>query len=182
MNWVTPVIAVILACYGWWLIVQHAKYREAYELYASIISLLDQLVDEGKKAWVKNMENLDQHTELKFLLLLEAVEQRLNILILLYSNSGKSMTAIREQILQLRHYLTAVPIKLGTEISRSNGILRVTHGITSTLLNQNYQAIEKGRQRSVWIGSFVLLLCILIAAFGNLIADLLIDFVKQAIQ
>ena len=182
MNWITPIIAVILASYGWWLIVQHAKYREASELYASIISVLAQLAEEGKNAWEKYPENLDQHTELKFLLLLEAIEQRLGILKAHYSNLGKSLQPVQNQIWLLRHYLTAVPLKFGTEISRDNGILRLTHAMTSTLLDENYRYVGKGRRCSAWVGGFVLLLCILIALFGNFIIcqlDLFITYLKQ---
>ena len=167
MNWITPIIAVILACFGWWLFVQHAKYREVSELYSSIITALEQLAIDGKNAWEKNLEKLDQHTELKFLLQLKAVEQRLIILNSHYSNLGKSIQPAQNQIWLLRHYLTAMPLKFGTELSRDNGILRLTHAMASTLLDQNYSYVRKGRRGSAWIGSFVLILCIIIALFGN---------------
>ena len=152
MNWTTPVIATVLACYGWWLIVQHAKYREASELYASVISLLERIATEGKNAWEKNPEQLDQHTELKFKLLLEAAEQRLCILKLHYSNLGQSLSHFQDQILLLRHYLTAVPLKSEPEINRSNGILQQTHTMASHLLNENYRYVGKERRRSARFG------------------------------
>lgn len=181
MNWITPVIAVILACYGWWLIVQHAKHREASELYASIISVLEQLANEGKNAWEKDPEKLDQHTELKFLLLLEAIEQRLSILKTRYSKLSNSIQPVQEQIWLLRHYLTAVPLKIGKGLSRGNGILQLTHTMTSTLLDENYHYFGKGRRYSAGIGGFVLILCILIAVFGTYI-DCFIDFLPKLLD
>ena len=182
MNWTTPVIATILAGYGWWLIVQHAKYREASELYASIILLLEQLATEGKNAWEKNPTKLDQHAELKFLLLLEAVEQRLRIIRSHYSNLGKSKLPSQEQIWRLRHFLTAVPLKFETEISRSNGILRLTYIMISYLLDENYRYVGKGRQCSAWVGVFILILCVLIALSADFMDsqfELLLSSLKE---
>jgi len=169
MKWTPAIITAILASYGWWLVVEHAKFREASDLYASVISLLNGIASQGKEAWEKNSNKLDQHTELKFLLHLEAVEQRLGILKSHYRNLGKSISDLRSQITRLRHFLTATPLAFGTEKGRSNAIIRLTHTMTSQLLYENYCHISKGRKRSLRVGLFVLVLCVLVAFFTDFI-------------
>jgi len=113
MKWTPAIITAILASYGWWLVVEHAKFREASGLDASVISRRNRIASQGKEAWEKNSNKLDQHTELKFLLNLEAVEQLLGILKSHYRNLGKSISDLRSQITRLMHFLTAVPFAFG---------------------------------------------------------------------
>jgi len=79
----------------------------------SALSLLNGIASQGKEAWEKNSSKLGQHTELKFLLRLEAVEQRLSMLKSHYRNLGKSISDLRSQITRLMHFLTAVPFAFG---------------------------------------------------------------------
>ena len=132
------------------MVVQHAKFREASCLYASAISLLNEIAIQGKEAWEKSSRNLDQHAELKFLLHLEAVEQRLGILKSHYGNLGKSILDLRSQITRLQHFLTAVSLALGKKISRSNGILRLTHTMTQPIVVRELSSHKERAATFIW--------------------------------
>jgi len=140
----TPIVAFALAAYGWHLVTQLAKRREAYDLYASAQSLLEQLDADGRHAWKNHPQFLDNYTEQKLLSKTIALEQRLELLRKHYGYPANVPEITNQQMFDLRKLLTAAPDLLsGEERDRTIAIHRLTAEMVSILLEQNYAYINK---------------------------------------
>jgi len=140
----TPIVALALAAYGWHLVTQLAKRREAYDLYASAQSLLEQLDADGRRAWKSHPQFLDDYTEQKLLSKTIALEQRLELLRKHYGHPANVPEITNQQMFDLRKLLTAAPDLLsGEERDRTIAIHRLTAEMVSILLEQNYAYINK---------------------------------------
>lgn len=157
-----PLIAVGLAIYGWWLVNRLAKSREAYDLHHSVILLLEQLVVDGKSAWGDRNEKLDNHTELKITSKVAAVEQRLALIQKHYRVRNGSTEDATRQIAELRRNLTISKDQMQKGEQRELAILRLTTVISSGLLEDNYKYMVAGRRSSLWTGTAVLLVLIML--------------------
>lgn len=155
MSWAPLLVTVFLACFGWFLIARLAQNREAYDLYTSLVSLVEKLGEEGTALWQSEREKLNQQEELRLKLRLAELEQRLGIIRKHYSHRKKTEIVTSKQIWQLRHYLTVAPIEYllgGSNVSRENGYFRGGRWLSgcvtkSTGRRDSYLDI-KGRYRS----------------------------------
>jgi len=144
MSFLMPIVALALAVYGWHLITQLAKRREAYDLYTSAQSLLEQLDADGRRAWKNHPQSLDDYTEQKLLSKTSALEQRLELLRKHYGYPADASKITNQQLSDLRKLLTAAPDLLsGEERDRTIAIHRLTAEMVSILLEQNYAYISK---------------------------------------
>ena len=142
MDWIMPIIVVVLAVYGWILIFWLAKRREAHDLYCSVISLLEQLEVEGEQAWSANLEPLAEYTELRLNSKLAAVEQRIGLIGKCYQ-SFENSDEITEEIGCLRQFLKVPSDSLPEGESRSTAIHRHTTELIRILLEADYAHINK---------------------------------------
>ena len=151
----TPLVAIGLAVYGWWLIHRLAKSREAYDLYGSVITLLEELLNDGENAWQTNPPQLDSHTELKLTAKLAAVEQRLGLIQKHYhAMPSPEQQTIEKEIAELRKNLTISQDQVRQEEPRETAILRLTTTIATKLLEESYRYIADGRRQwryAAWI-------------------------------
>ena len=139
---VSLALSTLLAIYGWRLITRLARRREAYDLYCSILSLLEQLDADGQRAWESCTDFLDEYTELKLLSKIADVEQRLRLIDKHYS-PGIPSKITSTDILELRRLLTTTSDLVPPEELRSVAIHRLTTTMISILLEENYQYITK---------------------------------------
>jgi len=140
---VMPVVAFALAAYGWHLITQLAKRREAHDLYGSVLSLLEQLDADGRDAWGGGRRvALDGYTEQKFLSKILAIEQRLGLIHKHYYPADPHGIA-SNQLWILREYLTAYPLKNSPEKSRTVAIHALIADMVGNLLEENYAYINQ---------------------------------------
>ena len=146
-GWVPLVVTVSLALYRWWLITQLAKRREAYDLYCSIISLLEQFEADGIKIWTNRLDDLDEYRELSLVSKIADVEQRLQVIQQYYRFRRKSEAAVIDsmQIANLRSYLTVSPDLVPDESTRHIHIHRLTTTMVRNLLEASYEDINKRR-------------------------------------
>ena len=144
--WLTPflmpVVAFGLAAYGWHLITQLAKRREAHDLYGSVLSLLEQLDADGQQAWSGGRGPLDGYTERKFLSKIMAIEQRLGLIHKHYYPADPHGVA-NKQLRTLREYITAYPLENPPEKSRTVAIHALIADMVGNLLEENYAYINK---------------------------------------
>ena len=174
MNWALPVITAILACYGWYLIVQLAKRREAYDLCISLVSLIEKLGEEGRVLWQSAPEKLEQHDEFRLKLRLAELEKRLSLLQKHYRNPNKPTIITSTQIWQLRNYLTVAPMEYfpeGSSMDRGNGIIQLTSAMTSNLLDYNYDYLNLGRSNSIRAGFLILAIISIVIALMSYFSD-----------
>ena len=162
ISTITPLVAIILATYGWWLINRLAKSREAHDLCSSAAVLLEQLAVDGSNAWKRNPPKLEDYTELQLVSKLAAVELRLNLIHNHYRIRGSPKESPVGKILELRRYLTITPDKLPDGENRNVAILRLTSDLVGDLLDQNYRYSARGRQNSRNAGFVVLMILVLI--------------------
>lgn len=140
---VMPVVAFALAAYGWHLITQLAKRREAHDLYGSVLSLLEQLDVDGRRAWGSDRRShLDEYTERKFLSKIIAIEQRLGLIHKHYYPADPHGIA-NKQLRILREYLTAYPLENPPEKSRTVAIHALIADMVGNLLEENYAYINQ---------------------------------------
>jgi len=139
---VMPVVAFALAAYGWHLITQLAKRREAHDLYGSVLALLEQLDADGRDAWGGGGRTLDGYTEQKFLSKILAIEQRLGLIHKHYYPADPHGIA-NNQLSILREYLTAYPLKNSPEKSRTVAIHALIADMVGNLLEENYAYINQ---------------------------------------
>lgn len=146
---------VILALYGWSLIKRLAKGREAFDLYSSVISTLEQIEDDATKAWAGNLKSLPEFTEIKLLAKVADIEQRLGLLDKHYRSNKKPAKDTAQRMLKLRQLLTkesdaeSESIFLAEEF-RIIEIHRLANTMISELLEENYDYINKLRQWSLF--------------------------------
>lgn len=149
MEWVitmwaiTTIVAVSLAIVGWQLINRLAKRREAYDLYCSVITLLEQLNIEGRTAWQKESKFLDEYTEWNLLSKVASAEQRIELI-----NKHYTPTEITSKhIHELRKYLTTTPdlfLDGGLQKETRHAVIhRQTTDMIGTLLDEIYMHINK---------------------------------------
>lgn len=148
LDWLTPfltpIVALALATYGWRLITQLAKRREAYDLYTSAQSLLEQLDTDGRCAWKNPSQPLNDYTEQKLLSKTIALEQRLELLRKHYGYPADAPKITNQQLSNLRKLLTAAPDLLSGDVrDRTIAVHRLTTQMVSILLEQNYAYINK---------------------------------------
>lgn len=143
MDWLPTIVAVFLAAYGWFVITWLAKCRAAYDIYCSVISLLEQLEIDGVKAWAASAEALDEYVEIKLLSKIACVEQRLNLIQKYYSSRNESTKITGTQIRELRRYLTTTPDLVPQGESRDVVIHYITNNMISILLEESYEHINK---------------------------------------
>ena len=146
MHWVMPIIAILLAFYGWYLITQLAKRREAYELYSSVVSLLEKLDTDAKRAWKHNPASLDEYTEWKLVSKRDDVERRLELIKKYYSRPSKPAKITTRQLSKLRILLTTTSDLVPSEEPRNVAIHRLTADMIHTLLDESYEYIN----RPIW--------------------------------
>lgn len=97
-------VVVLLAIYGWCLLVRLAKRREAFDSYNSIILLLEQFKIDAKQTWAdENINSLDPWRELTLTTKLSNIEQRINLMQKYYNSEA---TRFSEEIFKLRHHCT----------------------------------------------------------------------------
>ena len=166
MDWTMPIIAVTIAGYGWWLVNRLAMSREASDLYSSAILLLEQLRRDGKEAWSGNVRELDVHTELQIVSKLADIEQRIGLVSKFYDSRFRRENDFTGQILRLRRYLTIASDRLSANTLRDMEILRLTSAIISSLLNDSYSYVARGRRYSKRFG-FALLVVLAIVVLGQ---------------
>ena len=143
-------MALLLAVYGWFLITRLAKRREAYDLYSSVLSLLEQLDTDGRRAWKNRPEFLDEYTERKLLSKTAFLEQRLELIWKHYSLPTVQTEVTTDALSDLRILLTAPPNSLTLKESRSKesrsvAINHLTSTLTRILLEENYTYINQPR-------------------------------------
>ncbi len=138
-----PVTAAILAVYGWAVITRIAKYRAASDLYNSAILLLEQLESDGVDAWSGDPKRLDEYTEQKLLFKITAFEQRVRLIRKFYNRREDNDSHIEENISALRKYLTIDAYSMPCEKFRKNENHRITSEMICSLLESNYEYINK---------------------------------------
>jgi len=150
---ITPIVAISLAGYGWHLLRQLARRREAYDLYTASQSLLEQLDADGRHAWENHPQFLNDYTEQKLLSKTSAIEQRLELLRKYYGYPVDAPKITNKQLSDLRKLLTTAPDLLPREKrDRTIAIHRITVEMVSILLEQNYAYINKSSWQPVkWI-------------------------------
>ena len=134
LIYITPIIFVLLAIYGWYVVTRIAQYRAASDLYYSAIAMLEQIEKDGIEAWIHGPQGLDEYTELKLKTKITAVEQRFRLLRKHYD--GADFT---ENIADLRRYLTMDNFPA----SRSTEIHRLVADMITRLLEENYAYINR---------------------------------------
>lgn len=140
---VMPVVAFALAAYGWHLITQLAKRREAHDLYGSVLALLEQLDADGREAWGGDRRSsLDGYTEQKFLSKTLAIEQRLGLIHKHYYPADPHGIA-NNQLSILREYLTAYPLENPPQKPRTVAIHALIADMVGNLLEENYAYINQ---------------------------------------
>lgn len=146
-DWASLAITVSLAVYGWRLITQLAKRREAYDLYCSIILLVEQLETDSIKVWIDRLDDLDEYTELKLLSKLVIVELKLQFIQQHYRFQRTPEVTIIDssQIANLRSYLTKPPDSVLDEQTRFTYVHRLTATMVKDLLEACYEGINKRR-------------------------------------
>lgn len=143
MELLPIIVAVALAAYGWFVITWLAKCRAAYDLYSSVISLLEQLEVDGVQAWDDCTEVLDEYVELRLLSKLADVEQRLNLIQKYYKGRQETPKITTSQIGELRKYLTTTPDLVPQEKPRNVAIHYITTTMISVLLEESYKHINE---------------------------------------
>ena len=147
MSW-TLLIPIGLTLYGWYLIRSLSRRREVYDLYTSIIALLQQLEDEGNRAWQKNRNALTKHTELRLLAKLAGVEKRVNLIRRYYLTPNSPFTDMKKDFVRLRRCLTVDRnLLLETETPRDTTLLRLINDMVGQLLENNYAYINEPHWR-----------------------------------
>ena len=166
-DWTMPAIAVVIASYGWWLVNRLAKSREASDLYSSAILLLEQLRKDGKEAWSDNVSELDEYTQLQIVSKLTAIEQRIRLVSKYYDSRFRRKTSFTAQIFKLRRYLTIASDRLSANTPHDTEVLRFTSAIISSLLDDSYSYVARGRKFSMLGGVIVIVVLATVIMAGQ---------------
>ncbi|MGI9311417.1 MAG: hypothetical protein ACR2P7_07790 [bacterium] len=145
---ITPIVAILLAIYGWLLITRLAKRREAYDLYSSIIVLLEQIEADGEGAWKTAQGVLDAYTVLRLLAKLAAVEHRVRLIRAHYNQPARlaKPAVSTEEITELRNLLTTPDALMHDRgEARIIAIHSITTNLVADLLEESYEHINKRR-------------------------------------
>lgn len=160
-----PLIAIVLAGCGWWLVTQLAKQREAQTYYDSVISLLEHLDKEGREAWTSNQSpRLDPYSEAKLLIKLVDVERRLQLIARHYCHKAKE-TISATDIAHLRMALTR-DANVGAEDEltlRTMNILSLTSRLASDVVNDSVDYINRQRTLMARVGITAISLAFLLS-------------------
>ena len=135
---VTSLVAVLLAIFGWRIIIRISKRRESYDICSSVISLLERVENDVTSEWTTEMESLDHYTEKRLTTLTSGIELRLKILHNHYHNTRITT----DQLRQIRELATLPRDLLDGEDRRLEIHILVTEIIT-ILLEDNYKFINR---------------------------------------
>jgi len=140
---VMPVVAFALAAYGWHLITQLAKRREAHDLYGSVLALLEQLDADGRgcvgpAAAARWMDTPSKNSCRKSWPSSSASASSTSI-----TTRPTRMEFANNQLSILRDYLTAYPLKNSPEKSRTVAIHALIADMVGNLLEENYAYINQ---------------------------------------
>ena len=162
---VVPVVAVVLAFYGWFLVVQLAKRRESHDLYCSVISLLEQLEVNAERAWAGAPACLDEYTERKLLSKIAAVEQRYGLIKWYYKNPEEPASITPEKIGEFHLFITldaGALSRIRPSEDRNVAIHRLTATMVQYLLEEDYAYINRHLWLPLWLYRLWLRACTLL--------------------
>jgi len=147
MPWIMSIsaifVAILLAVRGWILLMRLARRREAYDLYCSAVANLQQLEDEGIKAWLQRVSALDDNTVRRLTMKLAYFEKMLDLLMKHYYKKSNMRKDIEEDIQIFRMCLTQNADSLPANLDRSDAIHDRAITMMGKLLDANYAYINK---------------------------------------